>query len=85
MDRRTLLKMIAATPVTLALSPALAQQKEFNPRPGAWRTFELTTRAEVLNPGGVTRVWLPDSLDRLGLPEERSATSGRATRGSCRR
>ena len=59
MERRSLLKMIAATPVTLALSPAWAQQKEFNPRPGAWRTFELTTRAEVLNPSGVTRVWLP--------------------------
>jgi transglutaminase-like putative cysteine protease len=66
MDRRSLLKMAAATPVTMAMSrlaggasPAWAQQKEFNPRPGAWRTFELTTRAEVLNPVGVTRVWLP--------------------------
>ena len=26
------------------VSPARAQQKEFAPRPGAWRTFEITTR-----------------------------------------
>ncbi len=38
---------------------ARAQQKEFDPRPGAWRTFEVTTRVEILNPRGVTRVWLP--------------------------
>ncbi len=27
-----------------------------------WRTFELTTRVEVLQPAGVTRVWLPTPL-----------------------
>jgi len=27
-----------------------------------WRTFELTTRVEVLKPSGTTRVWLPDAL-----------------------
>jgi transglutaminase-like putative cysteine protease len=61
MNRRSVLTMIAATPLTLALSrrPAWTQQKEFNPRPGNWRTFELVTRAEVVNPAGVTRVWLP--------------------------
>jgi transglutaminase-like putative cysteine protease len=30
--------------------------------PGSWRTFEVTTRAEVLKPSGATRVWLPASL-----------------------
>jgi transglutaminase-like putative cysteine protease len=40
-------------------SIARAQQKEFDPRPGAWRSFEVTTRVEVLNARGVTRVWLP--------------------------
>jgi hypothetical protein len=38
---------------------ARAQQKEFNPRPGAWRTYEVTTRVEVVKPAGVTRAWLP--------------------------
>jgi transglutaminase-like putative cysteine protease len=66
MDRRTFLKVSTALPVVAAASglPGLAsvaraQQKEFDPRPGAWRTFEVTTRAEVLDPRGVTRVWLP--------------------------
>src|SRR5579863_8482219 len=30
--------------------------------PGNWRTFELTTRVEVLTPSGTTRVWLPAAL-----------------------
>jgi len=27
-----------------------------------WRTFELTTRVEILKPSGMTRVWLPAGL-----------------------
>jgi len=30
--------------------------------PGQWRTFEVTTRAEVLKPSGATRIWLPAPL-----------------------
>ena len=29
-----------------------------------WRTFEVTTRVEVLKPSGLTRVWLPAALIR---------------------
>jgi len=29
---------------------------------GAWRTFDVTTRVEVLKPSGPTRVWLPAAL-----------------------
>jgi transglutaminase-like putative cysteine protease len=29
---------------------------------GNWRTFEVTTRVEILKPSGVTRVWLPAAL-----------------------
>lgn len=29
---------------------------------GSWRTFEVTTRVEVLKPSGVTRIWLPAAL-----------------------
>jgi transglutaminase-like putative cysteine protease len=29
---------------------------------GGWRTFEVTTRVEVLKPSGLTRVWLPAAL-----------------------
>jgi transglutaminase-like putative cysteine protease len=31
----------------------------FAPRPGPWRTFEITTRVDVMKPSGVTRLWLP--------------------------
>ena len=63
MDRRAFLKISAALPAVSAAAQlprlALAQQKEFNPRPGTWRTYEVTTRVEVLKPEGVTRVWVP--------------------------
>jgi len=65
MNRRTFLR-VAALPAVVAASQAMglssvarAQQKEFTPRPGTWRTFEITTRVEVLEPTGVSRAWLP--------------------------
>jgi len=33
-----------------------------DPVPAGWRTFEVTTRAEVLKPSGATRVWLPAAM-----------------------
>ena len=64
MDRRDFLRFsgIAATGFvypTLA-PPAFAQQPAGKP----WRTFETTTRVEVMKPVGVTRVWLPVPLAR---------------------
>src|SRR5262245_62432541 len=63
MDRRTFLKGAIAVPTVAQLtgiaSPARGQQKEFTPRPGTWRTFEITTRIEVLEPTGTVRAWLP--------------------------
>jgi transglutaminase-like putative cysteine protease len=34
---------------------------------GGWRTFEVTTRVEVLKPSGVTRIWAPLALAPLAL------------------
>jgi transglutaminase-like putative cysteine protease len=31
---------------------------------GEWRTFEVTTRVELLKPGGVSHIWLPAPLIR---------------------
>src|SRR5215831_12288329 len=60
MDRRAFMKTSAVLPLSAALPGyAFAQQLDFNPRPGAWRTFEITTRVEVLKPAGVTRAWVP--------------------------
>jgi transglutaminase-like putative cysteine protease len=36
-----------------------AQQLPYDPKPGGWRTFEITTRVEVLKPEGVSRAWIP--------------------------
>lgn len=38
--------------------PASAQERQFAPRPGNWRTFEVTTRVELDAPGPAT-VWIP--------------------------
>ncbi|MDP3604630.1 MAG: transglutaminase, partial [Polaromonas sp.] len=61
--RRTFLKNTAAAAMAAAF-PALnfAQapaRSHFAPQSGAWRTFEVTTRVDILKPQGVTRVWLP--------------------------
>ena len=61
LTRRDLLLRSAAVLAGPAAAPlgALAQERRFAPQPGRWRTFELTTRVEVLEPKGTTRVWLP--------------------------
>jgi transglutaminase-like putative cysteine protease len=50
-----------ASAALLAGAPrlALAQPAAFDPRPGAWRNFEMTTRIEVLKASGATRAWVP--------------------------
>ena len=61
MDRRMFLKAGALAPAAAALPKlSFAQQLPFNPRQAeVWRTFEVTTRVEILFPEGATRVWLP--------------------------
>jgi transglutaminase-like putative cysteine protease len=60
MRRRTFLQAGTAAS-TLALLPrvSFAQQLPFDPKPGRWRTFEITTRVELQWPDGVSRAWVP--------------------------
>jgi len=61
MQRRHFLKSAGAIS-TLALLPGrpFAQQLPFEPRQAEkWRTFEVSTRVEIVFPQGATRVWLP--------------------------
>jgi len=64
MKRRDFLRSSALIPAAGAL-PAISA---FASAPGGddagarWRIFEVTTRAEVLKPEGVTRVWVPVPL-----------------------
>ena len=62
--RRQFLKNSASLALASALpSLSIAQstpaQRQFNPQPGNWRTFEVTTRVDIQQPDGATRVWLP--------------------------
>jgi transglutaminase-like putative cysteine protease len=63
MQRREFLQQTSAICAGLALSKALPLFAQ-TPMSGGWRTFEVTTRVEVLKPSGVTRIWLPAALIR---------------------
>jgi transglutaminase-like putative cysteine protease len=63
--RRHFLKNVAAATATAALpaisfgQAATSAERQFAPQPGKWRTFEVTTRVDILKPQGATRLWLP--------------------------
>jgi transglutaminase-like putative cysteine protease len=60
-NRREFLTYASGAAVGAALSKAgwaFAQE----PASAGWRTFEVTTRVEVLKPSGTTRIWLPAAL-----------------------
>jgi transglutaminase-like putative cysteine protease len=61
MNRRNFLRSIGIASASLAL-PRSARLFAESPTPNRWRTFELTTRVEVLTSSGATRVWLPAGL-----------------------
>jgi len=50
------LSALAFLPSRLAAAPATSA---FAPQPGAWRSFEVTTRIEIAAPEGTTRAWIP--------------------------
>ena len=62
MDRRSFLKSTAVLPAAAAVTaiPQLALGLSDSP----WRVFEVTTRVNVLDAEGATRVWLPATLTR---------------------
>ena len=63
MKRREFLRHTATTCVGLALSKAVPLFGDTATSTG-WRTFEVTTRVEVLKPSGITHIWLPAALIR---------------------
>ena len=64
MNRRKFLQSAGAVSATLAF-PATRRLFALSASPGeAWRTFEVTTRVEVLKPAGTTYVWLPAAIGR---------------------
>jgi len=58
-DRRALLKAGAAVSAAAAMSNVARADVRFDPRPGAWRRFEVVTRAEIAKAEGKTQAWIP--------------------------
>jgi transglutaminase-like putative cysteine protease len=61
MNRRDFLRSTAAVSASLALSKT-GRLLALESASSGWRTFDVTTRAEVLKPSGTTLVWLPAAL-----------------------
>jgi transglutaminase-like putative cysteine protease len=62
MKRRDFLRSAGIASAGLAFPGAAKHLFAADGSAGGWRTFELTTRVEVLEPSGMTRVWLPAAL-----------------------
>jgi transglutaminase-like putative cysteine protease len=82
MDRREFLRSTSIVCASLAL-PSTGRLFAESPKSESWRTFEVTTRVEVLKPSGVTRMWLPAALIsktpfQRTLSNQFSAEGGRA-------
>jgi transglutaminase-like putative cysteine protease len=63
MNRRSFLRSAGVASASLAL-PRTARLFALGEASGGWRTFEVTTRVEVLKSSGPTLVWLPAALIR---------------------
>jgi transglutaminase-like putative cysteine protease len=61
MNRRDFLRS-ASIVSAYAVIPESRNLFARNATAASWRTFEITTRAEVLEPSGPTRIWLPAAL-----------------------
>ena len=61
MNRRDFLRSAGIASASLAL-PGTRRLFAESAMPGHWRTFEVTTRVEVLTSPAATRVWLPAAL-----------------------
>src|SRR3984957_15781533 len=67
MKRRDFLSYAGMVSASVALRRAdrLFPQSTTSPQsttPEVWRTFDVTTRVEVLKPSGITRIWVPAAL-----------------------
>ncbi|GAB3488952.1 transglutaminase family protein [Curvibacter fontanus] len=86
-ERRTFLKNAAGlsaayTLPALGLAQTAPAQRQFHPRPGAWRIFEVTTRVDVQQAEGATSVWLP--VPSVDTDWQRSLDSSYASNGATR-
>jgi transglutaminase-like putative cysteine protease len=65
-----------------ASATAPAAERKFAPVAGNWRTFEVTTRVDIVKPQGVTKVWLP--IPSVNTDWQQSLESSYSSNGSAR-
>ena len=59
---------------------AFGQERRFDPQPGEWRTFDVTTQVEIKDASDATRVWLPiPSIDSAYQKSFESTWTGNAS------
>lgn len=76
-------QFVAAAAAVLGLpSVTHASQRRFSPEPGAWRTFELTTRVEIADAQGPVHLWLP--LPSVNTGWQRSLESSFSSNGQAK-
>jgi transglutaminase-like putative cysteine protease len=77
LTRRTLLKAASSTLLYTALPAAVFAQKQekrrFEPKPGDWRTYEITTKINLQKASGASKVWVP--LPSVDTDWQRSLSS----------
>jgi transglutaminase-like putative cysteine protease len=87
-SRRRFLKNTAlalagtALPAINFAQTAAVAERSFSPVPGVWRTFEVTTRVDIAQPQGVTRVWLP--IPSVNSDWQKSLESSYSSNGTAR-
>jgi transglutaminase-like putative cysteine protease len=77
---------VASLP-TLGMAQTAAQtaapaERKFAPQSGNWRTFEVTTRVDILKTQGRTRVWLP--IPSINSDWQKSLESSYTSNGQVR-
>jgi len=83
MKRREFLQSTSVACAGLALSKAMPLFAR-TPTEAGWRTFEVTTRVEVLKPAGVTHIWVPAALVRNTSFQKTSANKFSAEGGTAK-
>ncbi|MGD0965349.1 MAG: transglutaminase-like domain-containing protein [Candidatus Acidiferrales bacterium] len=83
MNRRDFLQSAGAVSAGAAFSRAASLFARTAP-PDGWRTFEVTTCVEVLNPSGATRIWLPAALTRATPFQQTFKNTYDAERGAAK-
>jgi transglutaminase-like putative cysteine protease len=59
LDRREFVQAGAAFAAGVMVSRTAMAARAFNPKPGAWRSFEIVTRLAIDNPESKVQAWIP--------------------------